>query len=335
MAVTVLVTQPELRRLPPSAAGRNPIQDLLDAIGLPWRESRAALAARLGVGRNPITNDEVISFPDAALVPGLLGPLETSAFRSASGEDGWMRLPPIWFEASAWLGADARANIERTAASLAERLGPTTISQAANTLGGGWAAGPAHLRLTVWPPELQGPAASFNLYHSREPRLREACRIDIGSGWRRPLSKTERRWVDGFVEIGALSGGAATEEELRDSPSVGLGLEYLREPPAGCGRLLRKIGHSAGREALILGTERLYVVPATDIVGFHATRMLPARGPGGSWLDVQCRSPGSTGNVISITFTRGPHPDDMNALCTLCGRLFGTPAVLAPYVQNV
>ena len=48
MAVTVLVTQPELKRLPLSSDGRNPIQDLLDAIGLPWRESRAALAARFG-----------------------------------------------------------------------------------------------------------------------------------------------------------------------------------------------------------------------------------------------------------------------------------------------
>lgn len=329
MRVCPMPTQPALRRLPLAPGDRNPIHGLLDAVGLPWRESLAALESRVGVSDHPTFAEPVLFFPNVTLVPGLLWPVATGAWRQPP-DDRRTALPAVAFSAYVWLSADARANIERTAESLAERLGPTTISQFGNVLGGGWAAGPARIRLTVWPPELQEPGG-FNVYTAREPRYREACHVSIHTGFRPPLTDEERRCIDEFTTLAALHGGATTEPELRDTPSIGHALAYVREPPERCGHLLRQVGHASGPRALIFCSEQLYVVPAADIVSFRAERVLPARGSGGSCLHVNCGPPDAAGDPTSIQIDAGPGPDDMNDLCVACGRLFGRPAVLLPY----
>lgn len=333
MMWTATITEPQLRRLPLAPGDRNPIQDLLDAAGLPWRESLTALESRVGVSEHPTFAEPVFAFPDVALVPGLLWPVTTGAWRSPP--DGQRAaLPAVAFSAYVWLSADARANIDRTAASLAERLGPTTIHRHTNVLGGGWAAGPAEIRLTVWPPEWQEPGG-YNIYTAREPRYREAVHVSIRTGYRPPLSDEERRWVEGFTALGTLHGGATTEEGLLDTPSVGHALEYMREPPARAAHLLRRIGHADERRALIFCAEQLYVIPAAEIVAFRTIRALPAKGSGGSSLVVECRHLGVGGSPTSILCDHGPGPDDMNGLCSECGRLFGKPALPGEYYPDI
>jgi len=332
MIDVVTITKPALRRLPLAPGAANPIHDLLDAVGLPWREPSGALESRVGVSGHPVFDETVLAFPDVVLVPGLLWPITTGAGRTPP--DGRRAdLPKVSFAGYVWLSADARGNIERTAASLAERLGPTTIERDGNVLGGGWAAGPAAIRLTVFPPEWQDPGG-YNIYTAREPRYREACSVGIDTGFRPPLTDEERGWIDGFTAIGTLHGGATTAEQLRDTPAVGHALEYVREPPVRTAHLLRRIGHAPERRALIFCAEQLFVVPAADIVGFRADRMRPAKGSGGSSLVVECRGPGSTGST-TIRFASGPGPDDMNGLCVECGRLFDKPAVLGEYGLDI
>lgn len=330
---TATITKPELRRLPLAPGAANPIHDLFDAVGLPWRESRAALGARVGVSDHPTFAEPVFAFPDVALVPGLLWPITTGGSRTPpEGRRG--ALPAVSFSGYVWLSTDARANIERTAASLAERLGPTTIERFGNVLGGGWAAGPAEIRLTVWPAEWQEPGG-YNIYTAREPRYREACHVSIRTGYRPPLTDEERRWIDEFTALGTLLTGAETEERLRDTPPVGHALEYVREPPARAAKLLRRIGHAAGHRALIFCAEQLHVVPAAEIVAFRTIRMLPAKGSGGSSLVVDCRSPGTGDSPTSIPCDRGAGPDDMNELCSACGRLFDKPALPGEYGHDI
>jgi hypothetical protein len=330
MTLIATITEPALRKLPPTPDGGNPIHGLLDEVGLPWLEPCAALASRLGFGTNPIFQEPVVAFPNAVLVPGLLCPIDTRACGKCP-DDADAALPPVWFRGYAWLTADARANIEQTAASLADRLGSTAIDRLANTLGGGWAAGPAQIRLTVFPPEWQGPG----VFVIHDPRYREACGISIGTGYRLPLTEVERRWIDEFTAIGTLDYGAMTEQELRNTSSSAHALKYVREPPAKAAHLLRSIGHPAERQALIFCAEQLFVIPVAEIVGFRTFRMLPAKGPGSSSLLVDCRPPGGVGSPTSIRINGGREPDDMNGPCMEYGRLFDKPAVLGEYYPNM
>jgi hypothetical protein len=332
MIHVVTITKPELQRLPLAPWAANPIHDLLDAVGLPWRESSGELESRVGVSDHPVFAETVLMFPDAYLVPGLLWPITTGAWRTPpNGRRA--DLPKVSFAGYVWLSGDAQGNIERTAASLAERLGPATIERDGNVLGGGWAAGPAAIRLMVFPPEWQEPGG-YNIYTAREPRYREACSVSIHTGFRPPLTDEERGWIDGFTAIGTLHGGATTEEQLRDTPAVEYALEYVREPPARAAHLLRRIGHAPERRALIFCAEQLFVVPAAEIVEFRADRMQPAKGSGGSSLVVECHRPGHAGNPTTIRFDSGPGPDDMNGLCIECGQLFDKPALLGEYYPD-
>lgn len=105
----------------------------------------------------------------------------------------------------------------------------------------------------------------------------------------------------------------------------------MREPPARAAHVLRRIGHAAERRVLIFCAEQLYVIPVADIVAFRTIRVLPAKGSGGSFLVVECRHQGVDGSPTSILCDHGPGPDDMNELCSECGRLFGTPALPGEY----
>ena len=61
---------------------------------------------------------------------------------------------------------------------------------------------------------------------------------------------------------------------------------------------------------------QLYVVPTADILGFYVERILPAKGPGGSRLEVICRTdyPSFPTKRLTITSTRGI--EDLNGLAS-------------------
>ena len=123
--------------------------ELLDAIGLPWRESRATLMRRYGVTRNAAYQQDSVEVP-GRLAPNLMWPMSMSTF------DGFApNLPAGRFSSAAYVPGDVRANVEATAKHLATSLGPAEIEIKPNTLTCEWQSGPACIRLIGWPPEMQ------------------------------------------------------------------------------------------------------------------------------------------------------------------------------------
>ena len=101
-------------------ANRNPIHDLLGAIGLPWLEARADLARRCGVRRHPAYLWDVIEVATSpAICEGLLWPLSAQVFEPFSPA-----FPAARFSSVAWFGDDAYENLRRTEARFREALGP-------------------------------------------------------------------------------------------------------------------------------------------------------------------------------------------------------------------
>lgn len=311
--------------LPEEAA--NPVQALLDDIGAPWRLPRAELRRRFGVITDPDYDWDLIApRTDRPLVEGLLKPLSVQTFGVSSPH-----MPATSWSAIAWHGDDARENLRRTAEQLTGALGPASAEEVGNVVQCDWSFGAASLRLIVWPPELQGDGFDIEA-HKTEPRLATACHIAIETGFRPALSAPERVWLDGFEPLHDLDPGRARSAADLAQAAPESELAFVREPPEDVERLLGRIGRSADGEALIACTRQLYIVPRTGIRGFTVDRITPAKGPGGSYLSVDCRLPDGGGTSIGLASGHGP--DDMTGLGEALAEVFGRPLTLSPYYAD-
>lgn len=319
----------DLEGEPPTAEGA-PIRAWLDAVGLPWRESRAKLIERFGVRRDPNYAWEVIEVATAApIAPGLIGPLSAQAFPGFP-----MDAPATGYSAAAWLEPDARRNLARTAEALAAALGPAAVGRSANVVTCGWRQGSASVRLTAWPADLQSDRGSIPAWE-REPRLADACHIHIDTGWRAPLTDAERAAIKGFVEIAAppsLRGYRA--EEMAGRAAAESELDVVRAPEAGMAeRLFGRIGLSADGATLIACADQLRLVPMAEVLRLEVDRLLPAKGGGGSTLRLVRR--GWNGAEAWMTLAEAPGPDDLNALADRMGAAMGRPVAIGEAYYDV
>lgn len=314
----------------------NRLQQYLSAIGLPWRDSRADLAARFDIRRCAWSLDEVV---ELGLVPpppfpGLIRPLQFRLEPSRCQE-----VPPLHFSGYADPHRDAMRNLHAVTDAAAAVLGPGEYDDTSvNARSFAWQCGPTRLQLYAFPPKLQD-RRTRNRWHEREPRLRQACSISIESGYRPPLLPQESGWVDSFVPGVALHDGRvpriATRQTPRPTPRrpgwldrlfgasarpgptlpqpawtnpiqalVGnsraneLGLEYTREPPPSIDRVFGALGASPGGEALIWCYDQLRIVPRAHVRALRLDRCEPERGGAGEALLVLCCDrPGEAGHV--------------------------------------
>lgn len=306
---------------------RNPIRDLFDEIGLPWREARGDVVGRCGIRRHPAYGWDVVPIAtERPLTDGLFVPLWSDA-----GDNLSPRLPIAEFSGLSALGRDARLNIETAARPIANRLGLAPIGRRYNTLHCAWQAGAASIGLSVWPPELQ-TTTSRNPAHERDPRLATACHITIATGYRPPLRVEELRWLESFEPLLPIGERVPTEQDIahRAAP-IGL-LEFTREPSVPLAGLLGQTGRSRGGEALILCSDQLYVIAAEELIGFRVDRLTPAKGGGGSWLTALCRAAETSGPVKSVTLVSAGGTHDLDEVGPAFAGHFGKPCELAsPY----
>ncbi|MES2033359.1 MAG: hypothetical protein V4466_04220 [Pseudomonadota bacterium] len=304
-----------------AAYGGNPIHALLDSVGLPWRQPRAALIFDYGIQRHPAYDWDVIEMPTRPpLVEGLLWPISAQAMRDLSP-----LMPATYLSGVVWFVDDVEANIRRAARQLEGALGAAKIARRYNTLHCEWRAGAASLGLTVWPPENQGEWASSNPSHERDPRLRTGCHINIETGLVSALTGPELDWLRGWEAVATLSAPSGWPNAAVPESQ----LPFVREPPAGVDIPDDTIGRSADGEGLILQRRWLYVIPVVDILRFEVTRMTPAKGPGGSYLTIVCAVAGA--GDVNLTAAEAPGPDDLNDLGATLGKAFGKPVTLSPY----
>ena len=319
---------PAILPIPPG--GPNPIHQLLDDAGLPWREPRAAVEARIGISHDPIYDRDAVFFRDAVQPPGFLQPWRADLFERYAPD-----LPVVRFNALAWFADDAATNIHRTAELFAARLGPATIGQEYNTLACRWQAGAASLQLQSWPPVWQSRDLT-NAAHGREPRSETACHVTLLTGFRLPPSTEEARWVAAFEPIAdtrpflrPMRGG------LHNTAPGDTEVEYAREPPMELAALENRIGTTRARDALILCTHQLFVLSARDVLGFDVLRLLPAKGGGGSTLYVRCRTSCPAIDHKTLQIAQDDDPDGMVPLGQRLGALFDRPCEVGQYFDDV
>lgn len=270
---------------PPDAT---PIHAWLDGAGFPWRETRADLAARFGIRPHPAYGWAVIEIPtDPPLLDGLIRPLSAQVFDLMSPH-----MPAARFSGLIHFGDDPRVTLRRAAAQLETRLGATRIAPENNTIKAVWRFGPASVTLTIWPRDMRGYYETGVIEaEQRDPRIAVACHVTVETGYLAPLSAQERAWVETFTSIDEFQRATPTAgREIRNRGASESQLEFVRYLPEDLDGVIGHVGMSADGAALIFCNHQLQVVPMADVIGLRVQRLMPGRGGGGEWLQVECRT---------------------------------------------
>lgn len=312
--------------MPTDGRSENPIRNMLDAVGIPWRVPRAELAARYGIRRHAAYDWDVIEIDTTPpIVDGLLWPLSAQVLPQFPPH-----LPATQFTGVVYVSDDALKNFQFSMQRFMPTLGPGETHPSANSMELCWSFGAGRLRLTVWPPAMQRWVFT-NPAHDRDPRLKTACHLSIDTGFRPVVSPGEHAWLATFKAVAPIETGRMSDAAARQSPAGQGELEYVREPPAEAAPLFGSVGLSGDHLALIFYRAQLYLIPLEDVVGFHAARMLPAKGPGGARLEVECRTRCAGPETKRLTITESKGTEDLNALAAELARKTARPFKLGDY----
>lgn len=112
-------------------------------------------------------------------------------------------------------------------------------------------------------------------------------------------------------------------------------VEYARDPAGHLPAVRNRIGCPPGREALILCTHQLFVVAASDVLGFEVIRLLPAKGGGGSTLLVRCRTSCTGVAYKTLHVAQDDKPDGMVPLGRKLAAMFDRPCEVSGYFDDV
>lgn len=317
--------------LPVPAAGMNPVQRVLDDLGVPWRTSTRDLVARFGSSPHPSYDWDVIPLVGAgAGLEGMIFPIAANAFRSSSTQ------PPDHFFTCVWVSDDPLENIRIAAESFCAVLGPAGLGRSANTVGCAWTAGPAGITLTVWPPSLQS-FVSRNRAHERDPRLVTACRVAFSPGYRQAASEREAHWIDSASVVLRLrdSGSKMAAARLTAARPLPTTVEFARDPVPRCVELHGTVSLSEDGAALIVCDRELLVVPLDRVLAVAVRKLSPAKGPGGSWLELVCQDAASDGGETAILLASGRLPDELDATAHRLGERIARRVRIEPAQPDV
>jgi hypothetical protein len=301
----------------------NPIHAWLDDVGIPWKASRGELATRYGITRQPHRFNEAveIDLPRAPL-EGLIRPICIQL-----SENFTPRLPASEFFGDVWFVPDERTNLRRTAAQFATVLGETPIGDYLNTVRAVWTFGRARVELLAWPADMQSHRPT-----DRDPRLVSRCHISIKTGFLLPPSAEELHGLNTFVAVGAIPIPPCIDSVGASGPGENV-LEFVRDPQ-GVDGIEGAIGISADGKSLIFQNVQLFVISSKSIVKIRVERIQPARGPGGSHMQVECRTDydGPRSKMVTVCSAQGP--DDLNALGAAISAAINRPLDLGAYESD-
>ncbi|KQM27396.1 MULTISPECIES: hypothetical protein [unclassified Sphingomonas] len=315
---------PQPARLEMTEEG-NPLHRLFDAWGLPWREPRAAVEAREGIRRDPLYDWDTMLVSGAAALPGVLQP-----WNAGVSDRFAPTLPIVRFSAITWTCDDAEGNLRQIASHVAKWIGPAPIGAEYNTEVCRWQAGAAGLKMTTWPPARQSPGLS-NDAHAREPRLRTAVHLTATTGFRLPLTAREEAWLEAFQPVATIDPQrTVAQDRIADIAPGETELEYAREPGKHVTRIASRIGYPPDLAALIFCTHQLFVVPREDVLSFTITRLHRAKGPGGSYLQVRCRTLSPDVPDKTLFLTQSSDPEGVTALAQALAATFDRPCDISP-----
>lgn len=212
-------------------------------------------------------------------------------------------------------------------------VGAGDTTRSSNSLGHKWTFGPASVELHVWPPEMQ--LFPMNIpAHASEPRLKAACSIGVKTGFRPQCSVEDRALIESFVPVARTSAARpATRHALRQ-PAPQHELEFIRLPDEDFGDMYGWIGRSDDQSTLIFFGPELYLVPMTDAIQFEVARVRPAKGPGGSSLNMRCLFNYAHEKTKTLTICSAAGVEDLNELAATVAHATKKPFTLLPYEDD-
>ena len=309
---------------------QNPLHAYLDSIGLPWQLPRAALVDRYGIKQHAAYSWDVIEIETPQpIVRGLLWPLSVQAFPQFSPT-----MPATSFSGVAYVCEDACENLRLAVNHLMPALGKGEAIGSSNSLGHKWSFDSASVDLLVWPPDMQR-GTSTNPAHELEPRLKAGCYIGVNTGFRAQATAVERDRIESFERIDRIPRNRSemlSADFLRVSQHE---LEFVRQPEENFSHCRGWIGLSSDQSTLIFWNHELFVVPMQDVLQFQVTRILPAKGKGGSWFEVKCRCTYLGLETKTLTICTAVGPDMLNDLAAKISNATGKPLLLQPYEYDV
>lgn len=304
----------------------NPLHAYFNREGFPWQITRLELVAKFGIRKHPAYDWDVIEIAsDNPLVDNLLWPLSALAFPKFSPN-----MPAAQFSSVSYVSDDARENLRAVVSQLKPILGPGKSTSVSNCVGHQWYFDDGSVELRAWPSELQRGRIN-NPAHEREPRLKTGCHVQIDTGFRQPASVQERAWIESVVPIASLPERSIPSEDFHFPGTPQHELEFIRRAEPNFRNMPSGIGCSADRSVLIFHTAELYIVPIADIRQFRLARILPAKGGGGSWLQVDCSCEYDRQMTKSLTICAGRGADDLTAVGTMIAADVGKRLEVLPY----
>jgi len=311
----------------PEEPPESPVRALIDAAGISWRSPRSELAIRYGVRPHPAYGWDVIEMETSRSVfPNLLWPLSVQVFPNFAPQ-----MPATEFSGHVYVNADAYTNLSVAEKRLTELLGKeSTHDSSSNALMRSWKSGAAKVEIVVWPPDLQRLPMT-NTAHDREPRLNAACYLGINTGYRTICSAEELAMFRTFEAISPIGAKEIARISVRDSPAQESELEWVREPHPQAMNLFGLLGRSADGATLIFFGSQLYLVPMKDVIGLHVARVLPAKGPGGSQLWIECRTSYEAVATKSLLVTSADGVEDLNGVAATISKATGIPFEVGDY----
>lgn len=309
-----------------SQLGSNPLHMNLNREGFPLQRTRLELAAKFGIRKHPVYDWDVIEIAlDKPLVDNLLWPLSAQVFPQFSPN-----MPAAQFFGVSYVSDDIHENLRAVVSQLQPILdlgNPTSVS---NCVGHRWNFDDGSVELHAWPPELQWGRIN-NPAHEREPRLKAACHVQIDTGFRQLASVQEQAWVDSFVPIARLPERSISSKDYYFAGTLQHEREFIRRAEPKFRNTHGSIGCSADRSVLIVHEAELYIVPIADIRQFRLVRVLPAKGGGGSWLEVDCSCEYDRQMTKSLTICTGRGAGDLTDLGKMIAASVGKHLEVLPY----
>ena len=242
------------------------------------------------------------------------------------------QVPAIELIGDAYYAPDEGTNIRRVAKELSAFLGPANVDDHLNTLRAIWTFDRARVRLLAWPSEKQRPRSSWEKQDERDPRLKLGCYITIHTGFLPSASEAEQVQFETFVPICSLppSRGVGTIDSWYVNQNE---LEFVRKPTA-FPEIGRKIGTSSDWSALIFRATDLFIFKMASVQAVYVERTQPAKGPGGSLLQIEILTDYPGISVKRITVCESTGADDLNEIGEVVANATGKPLKLSPYYSD-